>query len=171
MTFYGDLSEYAYLGQDLYRLGTKNIGWLGLGHEFERGELTDEILDKVWSFCKISVGQTRGIHECEFCHGDSYYAERNGEKLLLGSSEIRVFSRDGDRYAAPTLIYHYMKMHCYTPPVEFIRALEDGPAPSSQEYFDKLEKLGIEWRKTSAPAEKPVRFRLTQEPHKGRSER
>ena len=167
MTYYKDLSEYSYHGGAFYRHGTQNVGWLGLEHKFEQAKPADEILDKLWDFCKISVAQMRGIHECEFCRGDSYFVERNGEKLLLGSSEIRVFSRDGDIYAAPTLIYHYMTSHNYSPPDEFIRALKGGPAPSSQEYFDRLEELGLQWNKTSAPAEKPVRFRLTPESDKG----
>jgi hypothetical protein len=60
---------------------------------------------------------------------DSYRSERNGEKLLLGSSEIRVFSRNGDIYAAPTLIYHYVNPHHYAPPGAFIQALNEGPVP------------------------------------------
>jgi|ERR1700737_1747052 len=170
MTYYKDLSEYSYHGSAFYCPGTKNVGWLGLGHEFEQLEPTDEILNKIWDFCKISVAQMRGIHECEFCHDNSYYAERNGERLLLGTSEIRVLSRDGAIYAAPTLIYHYMKSHNYKPPDEFIRALKEGPTPSSQEYFDRLRELGLEWNRTSAPSEKPVRFRSTPQIVKCREE-
>ena|SRR5579862_188258 len=166
MTYYKDLSEYSYHGGAFYRPGTRNVGWLELGHEFEQAEPSDETLDKLWNFCKISVAQMRGIHECEFCRDDSYYAERNGETLLLGASEIRVFSRDGEIYAAPTLIYHYVKSHNYRPPDEFIQALKEGPAPESQEYFDRLKALSLEWNRTSAPAAKPVRFRLTSDPVK-----
>lgn len=168
MTYYKDLSEYGYHDGMFYRPGTRNVGWLGLGHEFEQAEPSDEILDRLWSFCKISVAQMRGIHECEFCRDDSYYAERKGEALLLGSSEIRVFSYGGEIYAAPTLIYHYVRSHNYRPPDEFIRALREGPAPESQEYFDRLKELGLEWNRTSVPAGKPMRFRLTPEPIKGR---
>jgi hypothetical protein len=168
MTYYKDLSEYSYHNGAFHRPRTWNVGWLGLEHEFEQVEPTDGILDKLWSFCKISVAQMRGIHECEFCRDDSYYAERKGETLLLGSSEIRVFSCDGETYAAPTLIYHYMKSHNYKPPDKFIRALKEGPAPETQEYFDRLKELGLEWNRTSAPASKPVRFRLTPEPAKDR---
>jgi hypothetical protein len=160
MAFYSDLSEYSYRESRFYRPGTKNVGWLDLGHDFARSEPLDETLSKIWAFCKVAVAQTRGLHECEFCPEDSNYAERNGEKLLLGSSEIRVFSGDGTIYAAPSLIYHYMKSHSYKPPDEFIRALEEGPAPPSREYFERLEELGLPWVATSAPAEKPLRLRL-----------
>jgi hypothetical protein len=157
MAYYADLSEYSYYGAEP---GTQNVGWIGHGHEFRKAEPDAEILDKLWDQCKISVLQTRGIHKCEFCDGDSYYAEKNGETLLLGSAEIRVFSSSGAIYAAPTLIYHYVKSHNYSPPDEFIRALKEGPTPTSQEYFNKLEELGLEWQTTSAPTNKPVPFRL-----------
>jgi hypothetical protein len=161
MTYLKDLSDYTYHHSVFYRPGTKNVGWLGLGHDFKKEKPTEEILDTLWSFCKISVAQMRGMHECEFCStGDSYKAERNGEKLLLGDSEIRVFWRKGDIYAAPTLIYHYVSVHHYGPPGEFIRALAEGPAPSSQEYFDRLAELGLEWKKTSVYDPNSVRFRL-----------
>jgi hypothetical protein len=146
---------------EFIRHGTKNIGWLSQEHEFKRQESPSDILDIVWSFCKISVAQTRGIHECELCQNETHYAQRNAERLLIGSSEIRVFSDDGTIYAAPTLIYHYMQVHNYMPPDEFLRALKNGPAPSSQAYFERLKELKLEWSKTSVPAEEPLRFRLT----------
>jgi transposase len=103
---------------------------------------------------------------CEEVHLNLAYRFRG----LLGTSEIRVLSRDGTIYAAPTLIYHYMKIHHYKPPEEFIRALYEGLTPSSQEYSDQLRELGLEWNRTSAPAKKPVRFRLAPEPVKGHKE-
>lgn len=85
--------------------------------------------------------------------------ERNGERLLLGTAEMRVFSRRGGLYAAPTLIYHYVKEHGYKPPNELIEGTVDGAAPPSAEYFDQLARLGLKWRNTSAP--QGSRLRLT----------
>ena len=160
MTCYGDLSEYSYHRAKFYRPGTKNIGWLGLGSDFECAKPTDETLDRIWAHCRISIAHMPGIHRCEFCEPVSYYAERNGEYLLLGASEIRVFSPEGQIYAAPTLIYHYINTHHYAPPDEFIRALHEGPAAGSGEYFDRLKQLNLEWSKTSAPAKKTAWFRF-----------
>ena len=159
MTCYGDLTEYSYHRSKFYRPGTNNIGWLGEGSEFVIAEPTDEILDRVWQHCKISIAYMSGIHRCEFCDA-SYYAERNGEYLLLGASEIRVFSPRGEIYAAPTLVYHYMSSHHYAPPHEFLRALYEGPAAGSPEYFARLKQLGLEWSRTSAPAKKTNWFRF-----------
>lgn len=47
----------------------------------------------------------------------------DGTTLLLGSAEIRVPSRLGVVYAAPDMIYHYIKDHDYVPPQEFIDAV------------------------------------------------
>ena len=161
MTFFKDLSIYAYHGAEFGAPNTVNIGWLALGHEFPTKMPSEDLLDLVWSYCKFSVAQTRGVHECEFCpSGDWHRAERNGERLLLGTSEIRVLSPDGAVYAAPTLIYHYISIHHYSPPEEFVRALSDGPKPPTQEYFKRIESLGLEWRPTSVPDENAVRFRF-----------
>jgi hypothetical protein len=110
----------------------------------------------------------RGVHACDLCDTpQSPYAERNGEKLLLGCAEIRVFSAESSAtsleraleraesgglillrrspvpfniYAAPTLIYHYVEAHHYCPPEDFLRALREGPQPPSPDYFDLLRK-------------------------------
>jgi hypothetical protein len=111
-------------------------------------------LDLLWQYGSVSVALMRGGHDCEFCApGSARWAERNGEKRLLGVAEIRVFSRRGHIYAAPTLIYHYVAVHHYKPPDEFLEALRTGPRPPSQEYFDILGRLNLEWSKTDAPPE------------------
>ena len=55
-----------------------------------------------------------------------------------------MFSESGVIYAAPTLIYHYVEVHEYKPPDEFIRALSEGRGPLSREYFSRLEELELE---------------------------
>ena len=107
MTYFEDLSDYSFGRAIFFRPVTRNVGWLGKGYAFETAQPTEDLLDLVWRYCKVSIAQTRGIHECEFCpSGDWYQGERKGEKLLLGTSEIRVFGKNGLIYAAPTLIYH-----------------------------------------------------------------
>jgi len=167
MTYFKDLSEYSYHGSVFYRPGTKNIGWLGSGHEFDVMEPSEEILSLVWDYCMISVAQMRGIHECEFCpSGDWEIGEKNGQKLILGAAEIRVFSKSGVIYAAPTLIYHYISTHHYKPPDEFLQALRESPRPPSDLYFEKLDEFGLEWNETSTPGPIYRRFRISDLPLK-----
>jgi hypothetical protein len=156
MAFFEDSSDYSYNRRDFYRPGTRNIGWLSIDREFPKHSPSEEELDLIWVYCKCSVAQSRGIHDCELCPaGGSRYAMRKGESLLLGSAEIRVFGKGDTIYAAPTLIYHYVAAHEYKPPEEFIRALREGPLPASQEYVDRLQKLSLKWHATFSAAEKP----------------
>jgi hypothetical protein len=161
MTYFEDLSDYIHWGSRFYRPRTKSVGWLESGHEFPKTIPAEELLDSIWDCCKVSVAQSRGIHECDFCpSGTSYYVERNGQKLLLGSAEIRVFGKDGVIYASPTLVYHYVSVHHYRPPDEFVQALIEGPRPPSREYFERLNELGLEWNATSTPGVKPRGFKF-----------
>ena len=107
MAYYSDLSEYEYHHASFWRPGTKNVGWLSADHPFPQAVPSERMLDRIWQFCKISIAQMRGVHECNMCVGEPYRAERNGEPLLLGTSEIRVFSRHGEIYAASTFIYRF----------------------------------------------------------------
>jgi hypothetical protein len=133
--------------------GTKNVGWLGADREFARAEPSEAFLDALWALCKVSVAQMRGVHICEIC-GDrnACYAKRNGESLLLGTSEIRAFSANDDVFAAPTLVFHYVAQHQYAPPAEFVTSVLRGPVPPDRAYFERLEALGLEWNVTSAPS-------------------
>lgn len=185
MGYFPDLEFYSYFSHNPPE--TRNIGWLERGHEFERMMPSEEVLDLLWSFCSVSVMQSRGIHECDLCATpQTVHAVRNGSRLLLGSSEIRVFSKEGvssalrqrlremesgglillrgsafpfSIYAAPNLIYHYVRTHHYKPPDEFLRALKEGPRPPGREYFDRLADLRLEWNRTSSPPENPVQTR------------
>jgi hypothetical protein len=171
MAYFPDLSFYDYFRAENHR-GAKNIGWLGSGHEFQTGTSSELILDSLWVFCKASVLRSRGIHQCDLCTPPrTVRAERNGIELLLGTAEIRVFSKESDTstlpehiagkesggllflrrspppfsvYAAPTLIYHYVNTHHYRPPQEFLHALAEGPRPPDGAYFECLKKLELE---------------------------
>jgi hypothetical protein len=147
MSYFEDLSEYSYASFSAYP-GTKNVGWLAAGRSFRTETPDDRVLANLWQHCKVSLVQSRGIHPCEFCPPGtkSYYAKRGDEQLLLGTSELRIFGNDGDVFAAPTLIYHYMDEHHYRPPDEFIKAVLDGPTPPDGEYFKRLQEIGVEWR-------------------------
>ena len=150
MTYFKDLSIYSYLARQQWPM-ENNVGWLGAGHEFSIWSPSEAILDSLWKYCKVHVNQTRGLHGCHLCR-ESYpmKAWRNGESQMLGSAEIRAFSNRGAIFAAPNLIFHYVSVHGYQPPDEFIDALSEGPCPPDPEYFVRLEKLGHPWRSIEA---------------------
>ena len=64
---------------------------------------------------------------------------------MLGAGEIRSFSKRGAIFAAPNLIFHYVAVHNYNPPEEFIESLSEGPCPPSSEFFERLGQLGYSW--------------------------
>jgi hypothetical protein len=163
MTYIPDLSEYNYARSDFYRPVAKAVGWLSREHKFETALPTDELLDLIWQYCKFAVARMRGFHICEFCPTSLWAAHdpvsvlegqrgpdrlrcatRDGEDLVLGSAEIRVFGKDGLIYAAPNLIYHYVSVHRYKPPDEFLEALKTRPSPLDPEYRARLEKLNLD---------------------------
>jgi hypothetical protein len=151
MVYYKDMSAYWYIDVGMARRGRSpslNVGWLAAGFEFPQAEPSEALLDRLWQYCKISIALRRGIHECDLCSADGHHAEHNGEILLLGMSEIRVFAPEGAVYAAPTLIYHYVKAHHYLPPAGFLAALYNGPCPPEPAFFERLEELELEWYDT-----------------------
>jgi hypothetical protein len=161
MAYLEDLSEYTY-ASTFYRPVTKAVGWLSRDHKFETALPTDELLDLIWQYCKFRVAQMRGRHVCDFCptglsaahdlssqldalrRGYSLQrTERDSEVLLPGSAEIRVFGKDELIYAAPNLIYHYVSVHHYRPPDEFLEALKSAPRPPHADYCSRLGQLDL----------------------------
>ena len=165
MAYFKDFSEYTYFGPPAQQPGTKNIGWLADGVAFETEEPAEELLDWVWAYAKVSTVRSRGMHRCEFCADrHANYPERNGMKLMLGTAELRVFAESGEIYAAPNLIYHYIAVHHYKPPREFVEAMRKGPRPPDQLYVDKLVAHGLDWRETPAPEGDTRAFKLVKTP-------
>jgi hypothetical protein len=123
--YFNDLSPYSYLGREP-EADKLTIGWLDSEHEFPRGAVQKHILDRILALCFKPVNQTRGFHQTPFLHPSpvGYLVEYNGKQMLLGSAEILVPGKNGKSYAAPNLIYHYIKDCNYLPPQEFLDALE-----------------------------------------------
>lgn len=136
MGYFEDLTPYTY-----YHLGirnnTLNIGWLDIVYPYKHGKLPDEFLNKLWDFVQIKLFRLRGFHVCNLCSEKviSPIIVRKGDvDFKLGDAEIRVLGEDGKIYAAPNLIYHYITVHGYRPPDEFVQAVLKGPNPDSEIY-------------------------------------
>jgi hypothetical protein len=147
MAYFGDLTPYSYWPRGFVP-GTLNVGWHDKEHGFEEGGVPAGFIDRLGRFCTCPVMQTRGLHCCEFCPGNSLemkypwlFPELNEHRL--GSAEIRVFGSDGTIYAAPDLIYHYVKDHSYLPPQKFVDAVMNCPCPEDPEFFRLLKGIGL----------------------------
>jgi hypothetical protein len=122
--YFQDLTPYAYLNREP-DAKVLAVGWLDAEHEFTRGEVPQSVLERILILCFKPVNQTRGFHLSPFLKSAQfgYPVEYQGQKMLLGSAEIRVLGRDGKCYYAPNLIYHYIKDCGYLPPDAFLDAL------------------------------------------------
>jgi hypothetical protein len=151
MAYFLDLSPYEYGLHWGGVPGAQNVGWLALGHPFKIAQPQESDLDLLWAHCKVAINATRGLHACDFCSGpsrDCFRASRSNENLMLGYSEIRVIGPSGQSYAAPSLIYHYIRDHHYRPPDSFLSALRTGPTPPSEDYFEALRTRQLTWGST-----------------------
>ena len=145
MAHFPDLSPYSYRPPAV-RPGTQNIGWIERTHPFDQGPVSETFLKKLWQYCRVPVVQTRGLHFCDLCdmpQGNVPVMDFDGQTLEFGSAEIRVVGANGVIYAAPNLIFHYVRDHAYKPPQEFIDAVLTGPAPDSAAYQDQLRALDL----------------------------
>lgn len=146
MTHFRDLTPYSYSQRGIHA-GTVNIGWLSGTVSFPKGKVSDAIVDRLGLFCLSPVLRTRGFYCCELCSrpplGPLEYSI-GSESCKLGTAEIRVFGDDGQIYAAPDLVMHYVCDHQYVPPKEFTDALLAADLPGSARYRELVEQLKLD---------------------------
>ncbi|WP_453086966.1 DUF7919 family protein [Streptomyces rectiviolaceus] len=120
LAYYRDMSAYRY-GNGVPN--AVNIGWLGWRNPFfRRGQMPEELVEKLKRLALNPEWKTRGYHRCPFCPPGKRATIRVGAKvLILGSAEIVVESDLGKVYDSPDLIVHYVEKHSYLPPPPFLR--------------------------------------------------
>ena len=123
MAYFEDLSPYSYLSSRTEE-NAVNIGWLDNKHDYAHGKLPTLAIEALFSLCANPVNRTRGYHNCPFCQtsGFGFVVERCGQKVRLGSAEIRTQGSD-KTYVAPDMLYHYVTGHDYLPPDDFVTTL------------------------------------------------
>ncbi len=113
---YLGLSPYAYR---TYPMPMRNVGWLGAVHGLPGGAdnpLTDVDAARLRDASWCEGGITLGYHRCEFCPEDTG---------VQGNGEYRYYAPGGNVYSAPTMILHYVDVHGYRPPAEFMADIGD----------------------------------------------
>jgi hypothetical protein len=129
MTWYPDLSPYSYMPESVHPGETiLNVGWLDSSHDFPVGDPPGGFLEALEWLCEGDAhARTRGWHACNLPHAQQldypYTIEVDGNKITLGSAEVRVVAKDGTMLSAPNLILHYVKDHNYLPPDVFTEAV------------------------------------------------
>lgn len=119
--YYADLTDFEY---NTFYTGL-NVGWLDGEHEFETKKPTSAFINAL--FAVIASGQfsrcaAAGLHSCEICGDRENMAERKGEAICLGNTEIAI-PFEGVDYIAPSLVFHYVDAHSYLPPKPFVRGV------------------------------------------------
>lgn len=126
--FFADLTPYEY-GYELPRGNVRNVGWLSRGHVFPTGDVPDDLVAKLRRLIESPENLYRGYHRCEFCPEPPVVVDSTGRRVIdppgdtMGNGEIRVTGADGIVYVAPVLVAHYVEVHRYRPPEEFIRTV------------------------------------------------
>jgi hypothetical protein len=105
------------------------VGWLHPDHPYPTGEVRDGFVERLKEFVARSgdsadalyFGAYAGYHTCEFC-GRSHGVNNFG---VLGEDVL---------FVAPEMVVHYIQMHNYLPPAEFVAAVLRSPLPDTEEY-------------------------------------
>lgn len=126
MTYYPDLSLYAYgeLPEGCRR--AVNVGWLTAGQPYARGAVPNGFVERLRRLAEGRVNLTRGYHFCELCVVEEKLRGNDAYEFLqacggLGNGEIVI--RSDVCYLAPAMVAHYVAWHDYAPPPEFIEAV------------------------------------------------
>lgn len=122
-----DLSHNCYLssGKSL-----RAIGWLEGNHSFTKGPVGELAIERLREHLQqpfVNIDSC-GSHRCSLCESPAA-PEGNGE-LIVPSEKLC--------FVAPTLISHYVEVHRYQPPAEFIQALLACPPQGSPSYMKLL---------------------------------
>lgn len=104
-SYYEDLTPYTY-GRTNYK-NPVNIGWLDTP-DFPKGEVDPELVQKIKN--AETVERYRGSHSCPFC--GNYRSSTNKE--VKGVDKTYIF---------PEMLAHYIEVHKYLPPQEFLDAV------------------------------------------------
>ena len=127
--WFEDLTPYRYLRRPVTSsTRTLNVGWLERGHPFPSGPVPPAAITRLLDLVEHGpTNATRGMHFCDLCpsvdRDEPEVLHAPVASRLWGNAEVRAVAPDGTRYAAPTLIHHYVTAHGYRPPAEFVAAL------------------------------------------------
>ncbi|WP_397458934.1 hypothetical protein AB3464_03160 [Pseudomonas asplenii] len=148
-----DLTDYSHDIAPYILEGVKNVGWIDVEAGFSLGDMPRPIFDKLRSLAGASgcfkpvVESIREIPSCKICGEFRFY---NSVGKLMLESQLWIPAREVI-YASPLAILHYIEVHDYLPPAEFISAIEaideSFPFVAADVYRDVLHKS--EWGKLS----------------------
>lgn len=143
-----DLSSYpAQWGELENEMNLIAVGWLDREFPYTKGDVSLDFKKKLEIFCVKAMIRDFGVEMCTLCENNEFVniVVETGKKVqLFGTYEIRIPSKNRNKiYAAPDFIIHYVTVHTYKPPQEFIDAVLSAPLPGTPEF----EKFAEPWSK------------------------
>ena len=137
-----DLDPYP--GDDKLGMKPVAVGWLRGDRPYPTGPVRQGFLEKLLPYCyeQHSLPGARATARCALSRDCPRIIQpiQQGDNTAYFDGEIRVIG-DDDIYAAPALIHHYITVHNYRPPDEFIQAVLHGPPPDSPEHRALIKTL------------------------------
>ena len=107
-----------------------NVGWLERGRDFDTGPVPSEFTVRLKEVAQQPANLCRGVHDCDLCDPLDDVPPLDFNRFLewvkeprAGNGEVHVRAAGGKVYSAPVLIVHYVEVHHYRPPKEFIDAV------------------------------------------------
>lgn len=145
---FDDLSNYSHMIAPYSLEGVKNVGWLDLASSIPLGGVAAETLRKLK---EIITGNgifdpiVEPIREAPFCHVCGELDLRDSKGRCLVNSELWIPAGE-TIYASPIAILHYIEVHNYRPPQEYIDAIDALDIceifMGNDIYLEKLEESG-----------------------------
>lgn len=140
IAYFADGSTYAYGNEPDSSI--LNAGWLDQEYEFPTGPVPSDFVRRLFELANRQVNLYRGYHRCNLCRapligevtlGPVVCTFEELEQTIYPHGEIRVAEPEGARWAAPSLVVHYVVSHDYQPPEGFMEAVLHGtPLPDPQ---------------------------------------
>ena len=141
--FYEDLELCRYhngpFNSDNWHVPLRAIGWLERGHPYSRGSSPGHVIEQLKKLIESSVQSFqqyhfRGLHDCTLCEKGSAEARLTGSHLNLFIPWRRAV------LVCPAGIVHYLMVHSYAPPAEFVQAVQECPPYGSPQYLEALRE-------------------------------
>ena len=134
MTWYADLGPIDYF-RSAGSASWRAVGWLGAGHPFAQGEVSDESVRRLEALMSRAKQPLLflGSHECDL-------RPVTGKRRAAESYNLWV-PRNGVIYVAPYLILHDIGKHRYRPPDEFIDAVLSCPDTNTADYQAAIRSI------------------------------
>jgi hypothetical protein len=127
------------LNSESWHVPLRAIGWLEGSHPYTRGPTPIGLVEQLGALVDSAEHvfrqyHFRGLHDCAICesgHPGAQLARSHINLLIPGKRTV---------FACPAGIVHYLAVHSYLPPPEFIEAIQECPQYGSPRYLELLRE-------------------------------